>query len=138
MGCKGLHCDGCNHHGARFGAGFGALVLLGAVLVYVGHRHAINHAASVAGDVMLIVLLVAAAAAVTAALAVTGVRVHRAIARRRERQMLAAPRVRVLPAHKTSTAAPALAQGRQRPTWPLPGWTPARPQIGSRRDDRHQ
>lgn len=136
MGCHGLHCDGCNHHhGAKFGAGFGALVFLGAVLVYVGHRRAIDHAASVAGDVVLITLMVAAGAAVTAALAVTGVRVHRAIARHRDRQMLAAPRVQVLPANQTSTA-PALDQGRHRPVWPLAGWTPSRPQIGSHRDDR--
>jgi hypothetical protein len=142
MGCKGLHCDGCHHGGPRFAAGFGALVILGAVLVYAAHRRVIDHAASITADVMLLVLTVAASTSVAAALTVAVVRVHRVITRRRhERQMLAPPRVRVLPTGTAGAQPPAIGQARSRPVWPLAGWAPrTRAQIETRsdRDDRHQ
>jgi hypothetical protein len=143
MGCKGLHCEGCQHGGgSKFAAGFGALVVLGGVLVYAGHRQAIDHAASVTGDVVLIVLFVAVGLAVALAAAVAGVRVHRVLARRRrERLMLAPPRVRVLPGAAGTVSPSALDQGRSWPVWPLAGLTPhTRPQLenGGDRDGRRR
>jgi hypothetical protein len=124
MGCNGLHCEGCSHHRGGFAAGFGALVLLTAVLVYAAHRHAINHAASVAGDVALIALVSAAGIALAVALALTGLRIRRTVAAHRQaRQLAAPPRVHVLPAARPA-GQPAIGN-RPRAAWPLlPGWAP--------------
>jgi hypothetical protein len=139
MRCRGLHCDGCSHHGgAGLGAGFGALLLLGGVLVYAGHRHAIDHAADVAAHVALTVLTVAAISIGALAAAGVGVVVTRAVVAAREhRRAIAPPRVTVLPARSQAQAPRAVeAPARQGRVWPLRGWPEAIGwQAGGRRDD---
>jgi hypothetical protein len=137
MRCRGLHCDGCSHHGAGLGTGFGALLLLGGVLVYAAHRHAIDHTADVAAHVALTVLTVAAISIGALAAAGVGVVVTRvAVAARAHRRAIAPPRVTVLPARSQAGTPRAVeAPARQGLVWPLRGWPEAIGWQPRRRDD---
>lgn len=138
MGCKGLHCDGCQH-GSPAGPAAAVLVLL--VIVAVAARevapklvHALEIAAWTAAGI------IGAALVITST--VLTVRVTRRVrARRAARQVTY--HARIIPAEPLSRSAtdrttgrPALRQPPRRTTWPLPGWwEDVRPTIGSDGDE---
>ena len=137
--CRGLHCDGCGHHGgAKWGAGFGGLVLLAAVLVYAAHRRVIDHTAAAIGNIILITLAVAGGLVMGVGAGLAALRVRRVIvARQATRRMLAPPHVVVLPGRDDGPARPAVQAPQRR--WLLTGWPQAiSSPVGGEGDDTHR
>ena len=139
MGCKGLHCDGCNH-----GGGPAAAVIALLVIIAVGLREAwpkIVHAVEIAAWTV--------AGVTGAAIVVTGtvltVRVVRRVRARRAARQVTYHVAPVIPAVRLTEPPaidrperPALGQPPQRQpgAWPLPGWwQDIRPRIGGDSDE---
>ncbi len=139
MGCKGLHCDGCNHGGG----GPAAAVIALLVIIALGVRAAgpqIVHAFQIAAWTV--------AGITGAAIVITGtalsVRVVRRVRARRAARQITYHATILPPARLTEPPAidrperPALGQPSQhRPgAWPLPGWwQDIRPRIGGDSDE---
>ncbi|MBV9444715.1 MAG: hypothetical protein JO345_02285 [Streptosporangiaceae bacterium] len=143
MGCKGLHCDGCNHGSGGPAAAVIALLVIVAVAareVWPKVVHAVEIAAwTVAG--------ITGAAILITAMVLT-VRVVRRVRARRAARVTyhVTP---VIPAVRLTDPSaidrpewperPALGQSprRQPGAWPLPGWwEDIRPRIGGDSDER--
>jgi hypothetical protein len=148
MGCKGLHCDGCN----RGGGGPAAAVIALLVIVAVAAREVwpkVVHAVEIAAWTV--------AGLTGAAIVITGtvltVRVVRRVRARRAlrqvaRQVHAVYDATVIPAVRLTDPSaidrpgwPALGQPSQHRSgaWPLPGWwEDIRPRIGGDSDEHHR
>ena len=149
MGCKGLHCDGCNHGSGGPAAAVIALLVIVAVAareVWPKVVHAVEIAAwTVAGLTGAAIL---ATGTVLTVRVVRRVRARRAL-RQAARQVHAAYHATVIPAVRLTDPSaidrpewperPALGQPSQRQpgAWPLPGWREdIRPRIGGDSDER--
>jgi len=141
MGCKGLHCDGCNHGGGPAAAVIALLVIVAVAAREVWPR--VVHAVEIAAWTV--------AGVTGAAIVITGtvltVRVARRVRARRTARVTyhvapVIPAVRLTePSAIDRPERPALGQPPQhRPgAWPLPGWREdIRPRIGGDSDERRR
>jgi len=145
MGCKGLHCDGCNHGSG----GPAAAVITLLIIIALGVRAAWPAIVSAVEIAAWTVAGVSGAALVITAGVLTTRAVHRRRARRALAYRPAQPFVVVIYEAQAWFAGQFQAAGRpapgeiepppDAPRWPVTGWRPGgelRPRIGGDRDDR--
>jgi hypothetical protein len=138
MGCKGLHCDGCNHDGGPAAAVIALLVIvaLGLRAAWPKVVHAVEIAAwTVTGVTGAVIVITGTVLTVRA---VRRVRARRAL-RQATYHAQVIPAVRLADRSAIARAGwPALGQPprRQPGVWPLAGWREdERPWIGGDSDE---